>query len=119
MADTTRPAVEDLKPESGLTTGEKDALVEMANRFADDVFGGTVRTIGEVEGDDSDFKRLLAAHFWELAEGGEVQSESQSGGSLSYNVNPGNVEQSLDQTRYGRMARAYIRQGGQIGVEWA
>lgn len=119
MADTVRTDVEDIKPESGLTNSQKDALVEMANRFADDVFGGTVRSIGEVEGDDGDFKRLLAAHLWELAEGGEAQSESQSGGSVSYSVNPGNVEQSLSQTRYGRMARAYLRQEGQVGVEWA
>lgn len=119
MADTTRSDVENLKPESGLADGNKDFLVTMANNFADDVFGGTVRTIGEVEGNDTDFKTLLAAHFWELAEGGELASESQSGGSMSYNVNPGNIEDSLSQTRYGRMARAYIRQDGQFGVEWA
>lgn len=120
MADTTRSEVESYMPQSGLTDGEKDTLVSVANRFANDVYGGTVRTIGETEGNEKDFKSLIAAHLWTLAEGGEVQSQNQAGGSIAYNVNAADVDQTaLAQTRWGRMALGYIRDGGQIGVEWA
>lgn len=120
MTNTTRSEVENLKPQSGLTDSEKDALVSQANRYADDVYGGLVRTLSEVEGDEKDFKSLIAAHMWELAEGGELQSENQAGGSVSFNVTAGDTDEAaLAQTRYGRLALGYIRQGGQVSVEWA
>lgn len=121
MTDTTVEAVESMKPQSGLGDAAKVDLVQQANRYVDDVYSGLVRTLSEIEGDEQDFKTLLAAHFWELAEGGEAQSENQAGGSISFNVQGGNIEEelALGQTRYGRMAFGYIRRDAQIGIEWA
>jgi hypothetical protein len=120
VTDTSRSEVENYKPQSGLTDAEKDALVSTANRFVDDVYSGLVRTLSQVEGDEKDFKSFIAAHLWTLAEGGELQSEGQAGGSVSYNVQPGGDNQEwLAQTRYGKMALGYIRDDAQVGVEWA
>lgn len=101
-----------------MTDAEADALVSIANRLADDVFSGRVRTLSEREGNDKDFKTFLAAHIWALREG-EAQSESQAGGSISYNVVAGQIQANLSETRYGRMAETYLRDQSSIGVEIA
>lgn len=118
MADTDRATTDSIYGDRAMSDSDADALVSIANRLADDVFGGRVRTLGEVEGNDKDFKTFLAAHLWALREG-EAQSESQAGGSVSYNVVVGDVQEHLSETRYGRMAQAYLRGGASIGVEIA
>lgn len=119
MADTTRSDVDAVYGQRAMTDADADSLVTIANNLADDVFGGRQRTLGEVEGNEKDFKTYLAAHLWALREG-EVTSESQAGGSVSYNwSNPSAEELQLSQTRYGRLARTYIREGANISVEWA
>lgn len=118
MTDTTRSDVDAIYGSRGMTDSDADALVDQANRLADDVFGGTTRTLSEIEGNVKDFKTLLAAHLWALREG-EAQSENQAGGSVTYNVAQGDISDSLSETRYGRMAQAYIRDGASIAVEVA
>lgn len=118
MTDTTQSDVDNLYGNRAMTDAEADELVSMANRLADQVFSGKIRTFGEVEGSEKDFKTLLAAHLWTLREG-EAQSESQAGGSISYNVTAGNVEDGLSETRFGRMAQTYLRSGASVGVEIA
>lgn len=119
MTDTTRSDVDAIYGDRAMSDSDADSLVAMANRLADDVFGGMLRTLSEVEGDEKDFKTLLAAHMWTLREG-EAQSESQTGGSVSYNwQNPGDLQASLTETRFGRMARTYLRSEAGISVEIA
>lgn len=118
MADTTRSDVDAIYGDRAMSDTDADALVSIANRLADDTFGGMLRTLGEVEGNEKDFKTFIAAHLWALREG-EAQSESQAGGTITYNVVSGQLEDSLSETRYGRMAQAYIRDGASIGVEIA
>lgn len=118
MADTTRSETDAIYGDRAMSDSDADALVSIANRLADDVFGGKVSRLGEVEGNDKDFKTFLAAHLWALREG-EAQSESQAGGTVTYNVISGRVEDNLSETRYGRLAQAYIRDGASIGVEIA
>jgi hypothetical protein len=118
MADATRSDVDALYGDRALENSEADSLVSMANRMVDNNFGGVMRTLDEVEGNEKDAKTFLAAHVWQLAEGGEIQSESQTGASQSFNVPQGDIQQALTETRYGRMFKSiYLRDQASLGVE--
>lgn len=117
MADTTRSDVDQLYGDRGMSDSDADALVSIANRLKDDVYGGRIARRGEVEGNEKDFATALGAHLFALREGGELQSESQSGGNVSFNVVAGDVEASLTETRFGRLARAYLVSEASIGIE--
>lgn len=118
MADTTVSDVDDLYGDRAMTDSEADSLVNMANRLGNEVFAGKLRTLDEVEGNEKDFKAYLAAHMWTLREG-EAQSDSQAGGSISYNLTGGDIEDGLSETRFGRMAKTYLRSGASVSVEIA
>lgn len=102
--------------EPSLSASKQQELVDVAERLRDGVFGGRVRTLQEIEGDGEDFGAYLAAHLWELAEGGEAQSQSQTGGSVNYAHLQGNVEHTLTETRYGRVCRMMLRQNASVGI---
>lgn len=120
MTDTTRSDVESVYGAKGMDDSDAEALVTIANNLADDVFGGTTRTLGEIEGNEKDFKTYLAAALWTVREG-ELESESQAGGSFSVNVQtPGEMEVWLQNlNKYGEVAAGYIRTGTNVSVEWA
>lgn len=94
-----------------LDNAKKQALLDIAESEAQSLYGGDLSTFSEIEGSTDDFIKYLAAHKWELAEGGETQSESSSGGSVNYNTVTGESTDTLEQTRYGREALKYIREG--------
>jgi hypothetical protein len=118
MADTSRSDVDAIYGQRGMSDSDADTLVSQANRLADDVFSGQLRTLSEIEGNEKDFKTLLAAHLWTLREG-EAQSESQTGGSITYNITTGDLKDGLSETRFGRMAQAYLRDSASVSVELA
>lgn len=113
---TSQPTLADVDAiytQRALTDAEAQRLIDMAGRLAREY---------EVDGDYTDFATLLAAHIWTLAEGGEVGSESQTGGSVSYVVNASGSESgggSLRDTRYGRMAANYIEGDGASTGVWS
>jgi hypothetical protein len=93
-----------------LTDNKKQSLLDMAERTINNQLSERHATFDTVEGDRDDAIRLLAAHKWELAEGGEAQSESSQGGNVSYNTVTGEWQASLSETRYGRMlSDLYLR----------
>jgi hypothetical protein len=98
-----------------LDSGKKEDLLDMADRRAD-LHSEQVSTLPTIEGDRDDFVKLIAAHFWELAEGGEATSESSTGGSVNYNIGNPRESVSYSQTRYGREAREHLRDEQQIGM---
>lgn len=100
---------------NSLEDSKKEDLLDMAERQASTIHEGRVSTITIIEGDTDDFIKFLAAHLWELAEGGESQSESSTGGSINYNTVTGEVPNGLSETRYGRQALEYIRDDQGIG----
>lgn len=106
MAVTTTD-VEDLSSTnwSQLPQDTKDALLTQAQNVVNDLYGGDTATVAELEGNQDDAITWLTAHMWELAEGGETQSENSSGGSVSYNTVTGEWRSSLSETRYGRFFR--------------
>lgn len=88
---------------------QKQALLDRAERFVNTTMSDRVATLPEIEGDRDDLISLVAAHHFELASGGEAQSESSTGGSVNYNTVTGEVMNGLSETRYGRMALEYVR----------
>ena len=94
------------------------SLLDRAERLRDDKFSDRIRSQGELEGDQNDFHLYLTLHLMQLTEGGESQSESQTGGSVNYSHLQGNIEQSLTETRWGRLCMTYLENdGASIGVE--
>lgn len=113
----TRSDVEPLSATSwdSLSDSKKDELINIAERQVDDLYGGRVATLGEIEGNTDDLKKWVAAHLFELAEGGEPQSESGTGGSINYNTSPGELPKGWSTTRYGQQALEYVRDETSIG----
>lgn len=99
-----------------LTDTKKQELLDIAEREADQIHGGQVSRFSIIEGDKDDFIKHLAAHKWELATGGETQSESSGGGNVSYNTVTGDINSYLSQTRYGRDALGYLRDRTGSGI---
>ena len=101
---------------NALDSTKKQNLLDKADRFVSSNFGGRVSTLPEIEGDRDDLISLVAAHFYELSEGGEAQSESSTGGSINYNTVTGETYNGLSETRYGRMALEYVRDEQSVGM---
>ena len=95
----------------------KQEQLDRAERMLDAQFSDRVATLPTLVGDRDDAAKLLAAHFIELAQGGEAQSESTEGSSVSYNTVTGESLNSLSETRYGRQfSDHYLRDRLGIGV---
>jgi len=108
----TRSDVEDLAENSWtqLPDTKKDSLIGIAERIVDNQLSADVATLPTVEGDTDDAKKFCAAHLFELAEGGEAQSEGSTGGNITYNTVTGDIVSSFSETRYGRTLRSeYLR----------
>jgi hypothetical protein len=108
----TRSDVESLASNSWqqLDDTKKDELVDIAERIVDNQLSADVATLPTVEGDTDDAKKFCAAHLFELAEGGEAQSEGSTGGNITYNTVTGDIVSSFSETRYGRTLRSeYLR----------
>jgi len=96
---------------------KKQALLEDARAERDTIFTEQVATLPTLDGDVDVFTKNLTAHKWELANGGEAQSESGTGGSVNYTfVNADQVSEYLSQTRFGRTARQHLRDEQGIGI---
>lgn len=119
------PTVNEVEAQYGPTDIETDApdgetskaeqLIEAAERMAQDLYGDAILFTSEQQGNAKDFVILLACHKWALREG-EPQSESQAGGSVTYNTVTGEVQDSLSQTKWGREALGYLGDQPNISV---
>jgi len=100
-----------------LSDDVKQEQLSHAQNLITNQFGDSVSTLPTLVGNKDDATKLLTAHLWDLAEGGEAQSENSEGGSVTYNTTSGNVMNSLSETRYGRQfADLYLRDRMGIGV---
>lgn len=97
-----------------LPDADKQDMLEDARTEADTMYSGRNARLPTVDGDRDIFVKNLTAHKWELAEGGEAQSESQTGGSTSYQS--GTVEDYLSLTRYGQTAMRHLRDEQSIAI---
>jgi len=89
-----------------LSDGRKDELIREAIAERDTLYSDRMSRLPTLDGDAEIFTLNLSRHKWELAEGGEAQSESGEGGSVSYQS--GGVEDYLSLTRYGKTALRYV-----------
>lgn len=94
----------------------KQALLDDAEGAKDDIYSARVSHIPTLAGDADRFVKYLAAHKWTLAEGGETQSMSQTGGNVNYNLASADAVDNLSHTRYGREAKKMLRDEQSIGI---
>lgn len=85
----------------------KQESLDRARRLLDNQFSDRVATLPTFVGSRDDGLKLLAAHLIEMATGGEAQSESSEGGSVTYNTVTGETVDNLSETRYGRQFSDY------------
>ena len=101
---------------SQLSDDRKDELIRAALGERDTLYSDRQSRLPTLDGDAETFSLLLAAHKWELAEGGEAQSESGEGGSVSYRGGNGAPEDTLASTRFGRQALSHVRDDESISI---
>lgn len=87
----------------------REAIAERETLYSD-----RMSRLPTLEGDAQVFSYNLAAHKLEIREGGEAQSESGEGGSVSYQS--GGVDDYLSLTRYGKTALRHIRNDESISA---
>ena len=92
---------------SNTSRSRKVSAVREAIAERDTLYSRRMSRLPTLEGDAEVFTNNLAAHKLEIREGGEAQSESGEGGSVSYQT--GQVEDYLTMSRYGRTALRHIR----------
>ena len=90
---------------NGLAADVKEEQLELAQSLINNQFSAQVSTLPNFRGNRTFGTKLLAAHLFEIAEGGEAQSESSEGGSVTFNTVTGGQIESLQETRYGRLFR--------------
>lgn len=101
---------------SHLDTSKKEALLDDAKRERETIYSGQISRLPTLDGDAVIFVKNLAAHKYELASGGEAQSESSTGGSMTYNTVTGDRIEALSETRYGRVCLEHLRDNQQISI---
>jgi hypothetical protein len=118
MANITNDDIQDVYGDQApsFDSSQQTALKDIAERLTENVFNKRLATSGQIETDNNDFAAYLGAHLWEISEGGEPSSQSQSGGSVNFNHLQTNVEQTLSETRYGRVCLLMIDDGASTSV---
>lgn len=99
---------------SQLSRGRKVRLIRDALGERETLYSNDMARFPTLDGDEETFLINLAAHKFELAEGGEAQSESGEGGSASYRTGQG--DDYLDLTRFGQTAKRHVRNEESIGI---
>jgi len=99
---------------SQLSRGRKVRLIRDALGERETLNSNDMARFPTLDGDAETFLLNLAAHKFELAEGGEAQSESGEGGSASYRTGQG--DDYLDLTRFGLTAKRHVRNSESVGI---
>lgn len=99
---------------NNLSQSRKQALLDDAVRESETLYSDRNARFPTLDGDRDVFIKNLAAHKWELAEGGQATSESSQGGSASFSVTPSDDYLSL--THFGETARRHIRDDESVAI---
>lgn len=118
MATTSASDIQEVygEKEPALSSSKQSSLATHAEDLTEQVFGGRVSRQAELEGDEDLFATYLGAHLWEIAEGGEAQSQSQTGGSVNFAHLQTNIESTLSETRYGRVCLMMLKGNASVGI---
>jgi len=109
MTDPSASDVKEYYGNTALTDTEISNVISRASTVVDDVYGGRLLGFPETEGTEKEYKALFTCHLIALREGGESQSESQTGGSITYNVSTAEATNELGDTKWGRMFSGFLR----------
>ena len=100
-----------------LHESKKTEMLEIAKSLVDGQLSRRQSNFSSLEGDRDEAVRWLSAHLWELSQGGESQSDSTQGGSVSFNTVTGEWQNSLTETRYGRiLSDLYLRDRQSVSI---
>jgi len=99
-----------------MSDAKLDRAIKGAIADATSIYTDRFARMPTLDGDAEEFRLNLAAHKATIAEGGEAQSESNSGGNVSYNTVTGDAVDRLQQTRYGREAADHVRDRQGLGL---
>ena len=97
-----------------LSDDRKQALLDDAETEYATMYDARNSRFPTLVGDKDVFIKNLAAHKFELAEGGEASSEGGQGGSTSYVT--GQADEYLTLTRYGKTALRHVRYDESIAI---
>jgi len=108
--------VEDLSSTgfSQLSDGRKQALLDDAKRESETIYSGRMSRTPTLDGDRDVFIKNLAAHKYQIASGGEPESENAEGGSASFKSISG--DGYLDLTKFGQTAKRHVRDEESISI---
>jgi len=101
---------------SQLNDTKKQDLLDDAKKERDTIYSGRVARTPILDGDETVFTKNLAAHKWELAEGGQAQSQNTQGGSVNYNTVTGDIYEYLSLTNYGITCLEHVRDNQGIAM---
>ena len=116
MVNVTISDVESLESKGwqSLSDEKKQALLDDAISERETLYTERIARTPTLKGDEDIFVKNLTAHKLELAEGGQQQSQSQTGGNTSYAT--GNPEDYLTLTRFGRTCLEHLDDRQSVGV---
>jgi len=104
----------DAKGWTNLSDSRKLALPDDAITERATMYTGRNARFPTLVGDEDVFVKNLAAHKWQLAEGGQPNSESNQGGSASFDTTQS--DDYLSMTHYGETAKRHIRYDESIAI---
>ena len=120
MSDHT-PTADEVKAFYGKVaiddTTRINTIIETAERYVESVLDDAILRRANVRGDRKDINIWIACHMIQLTEGGETGSQSSSAGNVTYNTVTGETQDTLSETRWGRMVLEYKRPRANISVE--
>lgn len=97
-----------------LSDDDADDLITAAVSMHDTIFSDQILFTNEI-GDENEAVKYLAAHKWAISLGDTISSESQAGGSVTYNA-PTATERSLSRTQYGQEYLEYLKSEPNVSV---
>lgn len=104
MVSITVSEVEDVYGEQPPNVPDKQALVSIAERFTEQVKGGRTTTFSEIEGDEDDFAKYIAAFLWDRTTGRDLNQEFQTGNNEPGDFQSIDSADALGANRYGQIA---------------
>lgn len=118
MATITVDEVQEVfgEKDPGLDTSKKEALKDIAERLTEQAFGGRVARLSEIEGDEDDFAKYLAAYLWNTATGRSLNQEFQTGNAEPIQRVKSEPRSALAGDPYGEVCLLYLRDRSSIGV---
>lgn len=102
--------------EPGLSSAKQTALRQVAERLTDQVFSGRLATLSEIEGDEEDFTKYLAAFLWDTSEGRSLNQEFQTGNAAPTQRVASDPASALSGNPYGEVCLLYLRNSSNLGL---